>query len=113
MGVITITSDNFDKVTTKRDITVMDFWAEWCGPCKSFSPIFEEVASKNPDVTFAKIDIDAEPELASAFAVRSIPQIVVMKQDVVIYSESGLMPASSLQSLVDQARKIDVAQNKG
>lgn len=109
MNMIELTNDNFDTILTQKEIIVMDFWAEWCGPCKSFAPIFSEVAAKNPDVTFAKVNIDKETELATAFAVRSIPQVVVMKQEVVLYSESGTMPASSLQSLIDQAKKVDVS----
>jgi thioredoxin 1 len=112
MSYVDLTAENFDEVVAKNDITVMDFWAEWCGPCKSFSPIFEQVAEANPDVTFAKIDIDGQQELAQAFAVRSIPQIVVMKHDVVVYSESGTLPVSSLQDLIDQARAVDVSDIK-
>lgn len=112
MSIVELTEENFETITAQNDITVMDFWAVWCGPCKSFAPIFAEVAAKNPGITFAKVDIDNQKELASAFAVRSIPQIVVMKQDVVLYSESGTMPASSLQSLIEQAKQVDVSKLK-
>lgn len=112
MPVMELTQDNFETVINQKEIIIMDFWAEWCGPCKSFSPIFTEVAEKNPDIIFAKINIDKETELATAFAVRSIPQIVIMKQDTVLYSESGTMPASSLQNLIDQAKKVDVSKLK-
>lgn len=112
MDTIELTHDNFDTVINKKEIMIMDFWAPWCGPCKSFAPIFAEVAAKNPDITFAKINIDQETELAEAFAVRSIPQIVVIKNDVVVYSESGTMPASSLQSLIEQAKLADVSKAK-
>jgi len=112
MSIIELRTDNFDEAVTKTEIIVMDFWAEWCGPCKSFSPIFEDVARNNPDVTFAKVDIDSQQELADIFAVRSIPQIVVMKEDVIVYSEAGTLPASSLQNLIDQARKADVSKIK-
>lgn len=110
MNIIELTQDNFEMVINQNKITIMDFWAEWCGPCKSFAPIFAEVAARNTDITFVKVNIDKESELAAAFSVRSIPQIVVMKQDTVLYSESGTMPASSLQNLIDQAKKVDVAK---
>ncbi len=112
MSTIDLTKDNFDEVVAEKGITVIDFWAQWCGPCKSFTPIFEQVAEKNTDITFAKVDIDTEKELAEAFAVRSIPQVVVLKHDVVVYSESGTLPASSLQNLLDQARNADVSEVK-
>lgn len=112
MKSVELTDENFNEVVRKNKITVIDFWAEWCGPCKSFSPIFEAVADKNPDITFAKVDIDSQQELAKVFAVRSIPQIVIMKQDVVVYSEAGSLPASSLQNLIDQAKEVDVSTVK-
>lgn len=110
MSIVEMTQDNFDAVTAKNDITIIDFWAEWCGPCRQFAPLFAEVAANNPGVTFAKVDVDSQRELASTFAVRSIPHIVVMKQNVVVYAEAGSMPASSLQNLVDQAKAADTSK---
>ena len=107
--LITLTGDNFDAILSEHELVIIDFWAEWCGPCKSFLPVYEQIAANNPDVAFTKVDIDSEKALAADFQVRSIPQIVVMKQNVVVFSESGLMQASALQNLVDQARNLDLS----
>src|SRR5947209_3370725 len=101
--MITLTKDNFDEIVNDNALIVIDFWAHWCGPCISFSPIFEQVATKYPNIVFAKVDIDKEQQLASDFNVRSIPQLVIMKEKIVIYSESGLLSIVALQNIIEQA----------
>ena len=108
MSVVAITKDNFDKVISATDIVAIKFTAEWCGPCKSFAPIYEEVSDKYPDVTFAAVDTEAQPELAQEFAVRSVPFLLILRERVVIYSGSGTLPASALEDLIEQAKKLDM-----
>lgn len=104
-----INSDNFENYLNKHEIIILDFWANWCAPCKNFSPIFEKVASAYPEITFAKIDIEKEQELAQVFEIRSVPHLMVLKKGIVIYSESGSMPESTLKELALQAISADVS----
>jgi thioredoxin len=112
MSVFEITTSNFDHAIETNDIVFIDFWAEWCAPCKTFATIFTEVALENRDIVFAKIDIENEGEISSAFQIRSIPHLLVFKQGIVIYSESGNIPKSTLIELVEQSRVADVSELK-
>lgn len=109
MVMMALTKDNFDQVVATNEIVVLDFWAPWCGPCRSFEPIFEEVAAQYPDVVFGKINTEDETELAADFAIRSIPNVMVLRQNVVLFSQGGVLPASALSDLIDQAKAIDMA----
>jgi thioredoxin 1 len=104
-----ITSDNFEKYLKEHDMLILDFWASWCAPCKNFSPVFEKVANIYPDITFAKVDIEKEQELAQVFEIRSVPHLMVFKKGIAIYSESGSMPESTLKELAAQAISADVS----
>jgi len=108
MSTIELTKHNFDDIVAKNDLVIVDFWAEWCGPCKSFAPIFAEVSEKYPDVIFGKVDTEAEPELARDFQVRSIPLILVLRQQVAVFSQPGALPASALMEVVEQAKALDM-----
>jgi thioredoxin 1 len=105
---------NFDKagleqaLQAKEGILFLDFWAAWCGPCRAFAPIFEKVAKENPDITFGKIDTQAEPGLAAAFGVRSIPTLAVLRDGVLLFQEAGLVPVEGLRDLVKQVRDLDM-----
>lgn len=112
MSTINLTKDNFEDILNQYDIVLMDFWASWCGPCKSFAPIFEEVSNVFTDIAFAKIDIESEHELAADFNVRSVPQLVVLKQNIVLFSEAGILPKTALEDLVNQALNLDIEQVK-
>ena len=109
MKTLSLTQQNFDEVISKNEIVIMDFWAEWCGPCKSFSLIFHKLAQEFPELLFAQINVDEEKELAADFAVKSIPQVMIFKQGVVIFSESGVIPAAGLRDLISQAKNLEMA----
>jgi thioredoxin 1 len=110
MAAIELTKDNFEDVVTGNDLVVVDFWAPWCGPCRGFAPVFEAAAEKYPDVVFAKVNTDEEQELAGHFAIRSIPTLMVFREKVVLFSQAGALPAAGLESVVDQAKALDMKQ---
>lgn len=109
MSVVDLTKENFDEQIANHELVVLDFWAPWCGPCLSFSPVFEQVSTEYPDVLFAKINTEKEVELANDFSIRSIPTVMVLRQNVLLFSESGLLPSSALSDLVDQAKALNMA----
>ena len=110
MATIDLTKDNFEDVVTGNDIVVVDFWAPWCGPCKGFAPVFEQASDKYKDVVFAKVNTDEEQELAGHFAIRSIPTLMVFREKVVLFSQAGALPAQGLDSIVEQAKALDMKQ---
>jgi len=110
MATIELTKDNFEEVVTKNDLIIVDFWAPWCGPCKGFAPVFEASSEKHPDVVFAKVNTEEEQELAGHFAIRSIPTIMVFRDKVVLFSQTGALPAEGLESIITQAQGLDMAQ---
>ncbi|OGV27933.1 MAG: thioredoxin [Legionellales bacterium RIFCSPHIGHO2_12_FULL_35_11] len=104
-----ITDQNFEDVIANNEIVFIDFWAKWCAPCKNFAPVYESIAKLYPKVVFGQVNIENEQELAEAFAIRSIPHLMVFKRGIVIYSESGSMPESTLKELVEQAISADIS----
>ena len=110
MPTIELTKDNFQDIVTKNDLVVIDFWAAWCGPCKGFAPVFEAASAKHTDVVFAKVDTEAEQELAGHYAIRSIPTIMVFREQVIIFSQPGALPAEGLESIITQAQALDMKQ---
>ncbi len=108
MATVELTKDNFEEVVTQNDMVLVDFWAPWCGPCKSFAPIYEAASEQYSDVVFAKVNTDDEQELAAHFAIRSIPTIMLFREQVLLFSQPGSLPAAGLESVISQARALDM-----
>ena len=109
MSTIAISSSSFEEALLNNEILFLDFWAPWCAPCREFSRIYEQVAKDNLEICFATINIEEEQEIADSFQIKSIPHLMVFKQGIAIYSESGSMPESTLTDLVKQAKAADVS----
>ena len=112
MSPVNITGPEFKDTVHGDGITFVDFWATWCGPCKNFGPIYEKASEANPDITFAKVDTDAEKDLAGALGISSIPTLMVFRDNVMLYREAGALPAKALDSLIDQVRELDMDELK-
>ncbi|HFD79934.1 MAG TPA: thiol reductase thioredoxin [Gammaproteobacteria bacterium] len=108
MATIELTSENIQDVINNNDIVLIDFWASWCGPCQSFGPVFEAASENNPDLVFGKVNTEEQMELAAYFQVRSIPLLSVFREQIMIYSQPGALPASALDQLIEQARALDM-----
>jgi thioredoxin len=108
MAVVELTKDNFEQVVTTNSTVVIDFWAPWCGPCKGFAPVFDRVAEGNPDVVFAKVNTDDEQEIAGHFQIRSIPTLMVFRDQIIVFSQPGALPQNALEQVVAKAKGLDM-----
>ena len=110
MATVELTKDNFEQVITDSPMVIVDFWAPWCGPCRGFAPIYDKAAEAHQDVVFAKVNTEAEQELAGAFNIRSIPTLMVFREKVVLFQEAGALPASALEQVISQTKSLDMAK---
>ena len=108
MPTVELTKDNFEQTISDNDTVIVDFWAEWCGPCRQFAPTFEQASEAHDDIVFGKVDTEAQPELAQFFNVRSIPTLMVFRDNVVLYSQAGALPAPVFEDLIGQVREVDM-----
>ncbi|HVA69763.1 MAG TPA: thioredoxin [Acidimicrobiales bacterium] len=110
MATTPMTGESFEEIIASNDIVLIDFWAAWCGPCRSFAPTFEKVSEQFPDFVFAKVDTEAEPSLAASFNIMSIPTLMITRENVVLYSQAGALPERALVELVEKVRDLDMQE---
>ena len=110
MATVELTKDNFEKTVTDHPIVIVDFWAPWCGPCRGFAPIYERTSESHPDVVFAKVNTDEQQELGGAFNIRSIPTLMVFRENVILFQQAGALTASALEQVLTQAKSVDMAK---
>jgi thioredoxin 1 len=110
MAVVELTKDNFEQVVTDSPFVIVDFWAPWCGPCRSFAPTYEKVSEDHDDIVFAKVNTEEEQEIAGHFQIRSIPTLMIFREKIIIYSEAGALPESAFRELVSKAGELDMGE---
>lgn len=110
MATVDITAESFNDVIKQNDIVIIDFWAEWCGPCKSFAPIYDQVSESHDDIVFAKVNTEEQQELSAHFQIRSIPTLMIFREEVILFAQPGMLNAGQLEEVIGKVREVDMAQ---
>lgn len=110
MAVVELTKENFEQVVTGNPTVLVDYWAPWCAPCRSFAPVFERVAERHPDIVFAKVNTEDQPEIAAHFQIRSIPTLMIFRDSVILFAQPGALPEGALEQIVGKAKEVDMEE---
>lgn len=110
MAVVELNAQSFEQTIKDNDFVIVDFWAPWCGPCRSFAPVFEQVSNDHDDVVFAKVNTEEEQQIAAHFQIRSIPTLMIFRDQIIIFAQPGALPEGSFRQLIEKARELDMAE---
>ena len=108
MATLELTKENFDETIINNDIVLIDFWAPWCAPCRSFAPIYEQTSENHTDIVFGKVNTEEEQELAATYRIRSIPTLMLLREQILLYAQPGMLSVAQLEQIVTQARELDM-----